>query len=110
VHQSQFYDEIAQYYDLIYSDWEGSMLRHGSAIAAMLEGRKAAETRILDVSAGIGTQALPLAALGYEVVARDLSGGAVRRLKREAQERGLEIDTAPSDMRDVGDSVVGELN
>ncbi len=68
VNQGQFYDDIAEYYDLIYADWEGSMLRHGAAIAEILDGRVPSRTRILDVSAGIGTQVLPLAALGYEVV------------------------------------------
>ena len=34
--QARFYDDIAEYYDLIYSDWEGSMRRHGAAISAML--------------------------------------------------------------------------
>lgn len=106
VDQASFYDDIAEYYDLIYSDWAGSMQRHGAAISAML-GRPPAGTRILDVSAGIGTQTLPLAAMGYEVVARDLSPAAIRRLQREAQERGLVIDAASSDMRDVGASVEG---
>lgn len=104
-----FYDDVAEYYDLVYTDWEESMRRHGAAISTMLNGRPC-DTRILDVSAGIGTQALSLASLGYKVVARDLSSGAIRRLRREAKERGLEIDAACSDMRDVGRSVHGRFN
>ncbi len=112
--QSPFYDDIAEYYDLIYADWEGSMRRHGAAISAMLQvpgsSRSERALRILDVSAGIGTQALPLASLGYDVVARDLSSGAISRLSREAEERGLTIDTAQADMREVADSVDGLFN
>ena len=106
VDQGSFYDDIAEYYDLVYADWGDSMRRHGEAIAAML-GRGPADTRILDVSAGIGTQSLPLTSMGYNVFARDLSAGAIRRLQREAQNRGLVVDAAASDMRDVGQSVDG---
>jgi 2-polyprenyl-3-methyl-5-hydroxy-6-metoxy-1,4-benzoquinol methylase len=106
VDEGSFYNDIAEYYDLIYADWEKSMRHHGAVISEML-GRGPRNTRVLDVSAGIGTQALPLASLGYEVVARDLSPGAVARLRREAQDRGLEIDAALADMRNVRSSVGG---
>ena len=62
------------------------------------------------LSAGIGTQALPLASLGYDVVARDLSPSAIRRLRREAQGRGLAIDAATADMRDPRRSVAGAFD
>lgn len=107
--QATFYDDVAEYYDLVYADWEESMRRHGAAISAMMDG-KPRDTRIIDVSAGIGTQALPLALLGYNVVARDLSSGAIRRLRREARARDLEIDAARSDMREVARSVHGQFD
>lgn len=106
---ASFYDDMAEYYDLIYPDWEGSMRRHGAVISDML-GRGPHDARVLDVSSGIGTQALPLASLGCEVVARDLSPGAIRRLQREADERGLQIDAATSDMRDVARAVDGHFD
>ena len=109
--QAPFYDDIAEYYDLIYTDWEDSMDRHGAAISAMFAKPESlasrSEFRVLDASAGIGTQALPLAALGYDVVARDLSSAAIARLSREAEERGVTIDAEAADMRGVGDSVDG---
>ena len=45
--------------------------------------------------------------MGYEVVARDLSPGAICRLQREAENRRLRIDAAPSDMRQVVSSIDG---
>ena len=105
--QTPFYDDIAEYYDLIYPDWEASMRRHGSAISKMLGDPPVSAFRILDVSAGIGTQSLPLASIGYEVVARDLSSKAILRLEREAEARGLSIDAGHADMREVGNSVTG---
>lgn len=108
---SPFYDDIAEYYDLIYADWEDSMRRQGAAISEMLQplggSRRAGGLRVLDVAAGIGTQSLPLARLGYDVVARDVSTAAVARLSREATERGLTVDARQADMREVSSSVEG---
>lgn len=109
---SRFYDDLAELYDLIYEDWEASMDRQGRAIDCMLSagaGGRPVE-RVLDVAAGIGTQSLPLARLGYEIVARDLSAAAVARLGREAAARGLEIDARPADMRSVAESVDGDFD
>jgi SAM-dependent methyltransferase len=108
---SRFYDDLAEYYDLVYADWRKSMERQGNAIGQMLHDhfpeRVAEGLRILDVSAGIGTQALPLARIGHHVTARDLSSGSIDRLTREAEARGLSIDAAATDMRSVSESVEG---
>ena len=34
---AQFYDDIAEFYDLIYPDWEASMRRQGAVITELLE-------------------------------------------------------------------------
>jgi SAM-dependent methyltransferase len=110
----QYYDDLADYYELIFPDWEESMARQGAAISQVLRAhgsRRMGETfRVLDVSAGIGTQSLPLAASGFEVTARDVSSAAIGRLRREAARRGLDIDAARADMRDLGDSVTGPFD
>jgi SAM-dependent methyltransferase len=97
------YDELAAYYDLVYEDWEAAMRRQGERLSRLLP----AGARVLDVAAGIGTQSLPLAAAGYEVVARDLSGGAIDRLRYEAGQRGLVVDAEVADMRHVARGVEG---
>jgi SAM-dependent methyltransferase len=111
---SQFYDDLAEVYDLIYADWDKSMAHQGQALARMLEAefpeRVGEGLRILDVSAGIGTQSLPLAKLGHRVTARDLSSGAISRLRREAEARGLSIDAAAADMRFVSESTQGPFD
>lgn len=99
-----FYDDLAPFYHLVYDDWEAAMARQGRALQSML-GRLFARwhpgqsLRVLDAAAGIGTQALPLAAAGHRVTARDRSPAAVDRLRREALDRGLEIDVGQGDMR-----------
>lgn len=80
-----FYDDLADFYDLIYRNWAESRERQGVAIDGILKrelGRPPEQVRVLDVACGIGTQAIPLAQLGYSVVARDLSVGAVQRLRQ----------------------------
>ena len=54
---------------------------------------------ILDVSCGIGTQALGLSGRGYHVTASDLSPHEVERAKQEASLRGLSIAFSVADMR-----------
>ncbi len=100
-----FYDELAPYYHLIYPDWEASVAWQGEALDAVIRAELGAgERSVLDVAAGIGTQALGLAARGYAVTASDLSPGAVRRLGGEAARRGVMIDAKPADMRSVWDA------
>ena len=54
---------------------------------------------ILDAACGIGTQALGLAALGYQMTASDISAAEVERAAREAGDRGLAIRFSVADMR-----------
>jgi SAM-dependent methyltransferase len=54
---------------------------------------------VLDVSCGIGTQALGLAGLGYNVTGSDLSPGEVERAKVEAATRNLSVAFSLADMR-----------
>ena len=97
---SDFYDALAPYYHLIFPDWEASMRRQGAALDTVLRARSRQPVRtVLDVACGIGTQALPLAALGYDVTASDLSVAAVERAVREAEARDLSIPFRVADMR-----------
>jgi SAM-dependent methyltransferase len=109
-----FYDDLASYYHLIFENWDASMARQGDALVGLIRAELAQSqllgARILDAACGIGTQTLPLAARGFQLVARDLSPAAVARLRREADARRLVIDAAVADMRQVGSSVVGSFD
>lgn len=54
---------------------------------------------VLDVSCGIGTQAIGLAKLGYNVTASDLSPEEVERAKQEVALRKLSVAFSVADMR-----------
>jgi SAM-dependent methyltransferase len=95
-----FYDAMAPWHHLIFEDWDLSIARQAQALDALIRERWGAEVRsILDVSCGIGTQSLGLAALGYQVTASDLSPKALDRARAESYVRGLDISFSICDMR-----------
>jgi SAM-dependent methyltransferase len=95
-----FYEKMAPFYHLIYQDWNKSIQRQAAQLNTLIKEQWGDEIQtILDVSCGIGTQALGLAQLNYQVVASDLSFAAVERAKREAEKRGLKIAFSVADMR-----------
>lgn len=97
-----FYDGLAPWYDLLFEDWEASMTRQGEQLHAIIRARWGEAARdLLDVSCGIGTQAIGLARLGYRVTASDLSREALSRARCEAAARGLEIAFSVCDMREL---------
>lgn len=98
----RFYDELSAFYHLIYPDWEASIAAQAQSLDAIIRRCWGEHTRrILDVSCGIGTQCLGLAALGYRVTGSDVSEKAVARARREAAKRGLGIALSVCDMREV---------
>ena len=97
-----FYDDLAEYYHLLFEDWARSIERQAAVLGPLLErytGRGA--PRVLDCACGIGTQTLGLAGRGHDLVASDLSSAAVARAQREARSRGLEVPFHVADMRDL---------
>ncbi|MGW8760878.1 class I SAM-dependent methyltransferase [Streptomyces sp. NPDC055815] len=93
---AHFYDELADDYHLIYSDWDASIRRQGDALDTLIGQDLAA---VLDCSCGIGTQAIGLALHGHRVTGTDISPRAAARAAREAARRGLSLRTAAADMR-----------
>jgi SAM-dependent methyltransferase len=95
---------MASLYHLIFQDWNASIERQAEQLVSIIAERWGSECRtVLDVSCGIGTQALGLAKRGFVVTASDLSAGALSRARAEAQRRSLQIDFSMCDMRAVRD-------
>src|SRR5579863_6519424 len=93
-----FYDDLAPLYHLLFEDWDAGMDRQGRQLTATIRDNWPQTSTILDVSCGIGTQAIALAANGYRVTASDLSAGAIDRARLEAQKRGHDISFSVCDM------------
>ena len=98
---SDFYDQIAPFYHLIYQDWNASIRRQGEQLSALIDSEWPGHRKVLDVSCGIGTQSIGLALHGYSVKASELSNDAVGRARQEAAKWGVKIDFSVCDMRDV---------
>lgn len=98
----EFYDALAERYHLLFEDWWSAAERHGEVVAAVLSSRGVASGRILDATCGVGTQALPLAGLGYGVTGADVSAASIARARAEADSRGLAVGLAVHDVRDPG--------
>ncbi|MDR3773771.1 MAG: methyltransferase domain-containing protein [Terracidiphilus sp.] len=108
VQVNKFYEELADYYHLIFEDWDSSIKRQAGVMNNLLIPETSGKPlRILDCACGIGTQSIGLAMLGHQVVASDLCEAAVLRARTEAQRRGLTVTFHVSDMtslREVTDS------
>ena len=97
---ARFYDDLAHYYHLLFDDWDDSLRRQESLLRGLLERELGSGAfRVLDAACGIGTQSLAMARAGHSVTGSDLSPAAVRRARREAAKRGLEIAFQVADMR-----------
>jgi len=106
-----YYEKLAPWYRLMYADWDASAARQAAALDSLIrEWAGAHALRVLDAACGIGTQALGLAALGYEVTALDLSPRLVEEARREARARGLAIELGVADMRWVGEGRRGQFD
>ncbi|MEX5300600.1 class I SAM-dependent methyltransferase [Kocuria sabuli] len=105
-----FYDALASEYHLLFGHWWSAAQWHGRVVADVLAQQGITGGRLLDCTCGIGTQALPLARLGYRVTATDVSHAAVDRARVEAAARGIAVDAQVCDVRDVRDHVDGTFD
>jgi glycine/sarcosine N-methyltransferase len=95
-----FYDELAEFYHLMFEDWNRSIAAQAAVIGPILERSTGkASPYVLDCACGIGTQTLGLAQRGHILVASDLSRAAVARASQEAKLRKLNVTFHVADMR-----------
>jgi len=99
-----FYETLAQYYHLIFEDWDRSIERQAAVLNPLIAKETGRSSiNLLDCACGIGTQAIGFAQAGHCVVASDSSRAAVVRAEREARRRDLDISFFVSDMTSLGE-------
>jgi SAM-dependent methyltransferase len=96
-----FYEVLADYYHLIFEDWDRSIQRQAGILGSVISQQLPGHLTILDCACGIGTQSLGLATLGHHLLGCDLSPAEVARTTREAQQRGLDVEFLVSDMTNL---------
>ncbi|MBK7616639.1 MAG: class I SAM-dependent methyltransferase [Burkholderiales bacterium] len=98
---TDFYDQLAPFYHLVHQDWNASICRQGEQLSSIIESEWPSSKKVLDVSCGIGTQAIALAQRGYSVSASDLSEREIERARLEAKSRSAKADFSVCDMRNA---------
>ena len=97
---AEFYDDLAQWYHLIFEDWDRSIVNQAAILGPILERHTGKNpSYVLDCACGIGTQTIGLAQRGHIVVGSDLSPSAVARATEEATMRRLNVTFHVADMR-----------
>src|SRR5215208_5136837 len=108
-----YWDEDAATYDLAPEHFPHTKAQEAAWSAALNRHLPPPPARVLDMGAGTGSLSLPLARLGYQVTALDLSPGMLERLRLRAADEGLDIEivegNADSPPRLAFDAVVERL-
>jgi 2-polyprenyl-3-methyl-5-hydroxy-6-metoxy-1,4-benzoquinol methylase len=106
-----FYETLADYYHLIFEDWDKSIERQARVLNALIAKHTDQTTvNLLDCACGIGTQAIGFARAGHRVVASDSCRAAVTRAEHEAKQRGLDISFFVSDMTSLNEIRRNDFN
>lgn len=87
-----FYDNMASQYDKLFQDWQATTHEQAIILDRIFkqEGFDK-EARVLDCACGIGTQAIGLAAQGYNVTASDISDGELAEARKRAEDNDVKI-------------------
>lgn len=87
-----FYNQLASRYDKLFLDWQAATHEQAELLDVIFKSCGFdCRARVLDCACGIGTQAIGLALLGYEVTASDISSGELEEAKKRAAEGQTEI-------------------
>ena len=87
-----FYDNMASQYDKLFLDWEATTKEQAVILDRIFkESRFDRNALLLDCACGIGTQAIGLATMGYQVTASDISDGELKEAKERAERSNVQI-------------------
>ncbi len=107
----KFYEELASEYHLLFADWKKEVHRQGEILNTLIRRHLGMRPlTALDCSCGIGTQAIGLAAYGYQVHGTDLSPAAIERAKKEAEAFAVSLTFEVADLRTLSTQVAGKFD
>lgn len=106
-----FYDNMASQYDKLFLDWEATTHEQAEILERIIsEHGLDRDARVLDCACGIGTQAIGLAALGYDVTASDISDGELAEARVRAEKNNVRIRFEQADFRTLSDVFDGDFD
>lgn len=100
-----FYDTMASQYDKLFSDWTATT--HEQAVILdriFCNNSFDRSSSVLDCACGIGTQAIGLAALGYDVTASEISNAELEEAVKRAAENKVSIRFEHADFCALSDT------
>ncbi len=87
-----FYDDMASQYDKLFLDWQATTREQGVLLKEIFEANGFGKNaRILDCACGIGTQAIGLASLGYDVTGSDISAEELKEAQHRAERNRVSL-------------------
>ena len=99
-----FYDNIASQYHKFYLDWQSVTHKEAEFLSKIFKNNGFdSNAKILDCACGIGTQAIGLANIGYQVTASDISAGEISEAKKRATENNVNINFFQADFCSLSD-------
>ena len=100
-----FYDNLATQYDKLFLDWQATT-REQAVILDRIFRKNGFDksARILDCACGIGTQAIGLAAMGYQVTGSDISHGELAEARARAAKNRVNITFEHADFCALSDT------
>lgn len=106
-----FYDNLAKQYDKLFLDWQATTKEQALILDKIFKSNGySGQAKILDCACGIGTQAIGLAELGYNVVASDISERELEEARRRADERNVNISFKKADFRALSEAFAQEFD
>jgi SAM-dependent methyltransferase len=97
-----FYDNLASHYDKLFLDWQATTKEQATILHKLFKQNGFDNTaNILDCACGIGTQAIGLAKLGYNITASDISDGEITEAKARAKNANVNISFKNADFREL---------
>ena len=106
-----FYDNMAAQYDKLFLDWQETTREQAEILDKLFaENGFDHSAKILDCACGIGTQAIGLATLGYNVTASDISDGELAQAAERAGENGVNIRFEHADFCKLSDTFSEEFD
>lgn len=93
-----FYDGIAADYDKLFLDWQAEAKQQAVMLDKIfINNGFDKSARVLDCACGIGTQAIALAAMGYNITASDISSAELAQARKRADENKVSVELVRAD-------------
>lgn len=95
-----FYNNLATQYDKLFLDWSAETHEQALILNKLFSDNGFDKNaQVLDCACGIGTQAIGLAALGYNVTASDISDAELAQARERAAKNNVDIRFENADFR-----------